>query len=363
LLREDFYHRQKRFGIWTFKEWMRGFILGFVSLLVILGLAYALHSGSAHQFVRFLTQQSFPFEAILLEGAPGYSQPERARLGLARHQGAAVSMFLLTGVNISDPRTFFLGYFSHPPQGPVWLGWAYNPDDPEFEGPILEPINPQIPNENEFPTPPPPTVPGAKEVIVGIYNTHNSESYAGNGGPDRVQGENGDIVSVGATLKEALEQNGVGTVHELKIHDAVDFMKAYSKSVVTATQMTKDYPSMKVLLDIHRDGLPPGFPKSTVMVKDREACKVLVVIGKMNPHWQKNEELAMELMAIGEKKYPGLFKPNITYAANARYNQHLSNGGLLLEFGSQYNTLDEANRAAEALAEILAEWLEKESES
>jgi len=361
LLREDFYHRPKRkFSFWTFKDWIRGFTLGVVSFLVILGLAYAIRSGSSHQFVHFLTQQSFPFEAILLEGAPGYSQPERARLDIARHQGVAVSLFLLTGVNISDPRTFFLSYFSHPPQGPVWLGWAYNPNDPEFEGPILEPID-QIPNENEFPIPSPPVVPGAKEVTVGIYNTHNSESYAGNGGPDRLQGENADIVSVGTTLQKALESNGVGAVHDLKIHDDVNFMKAYSKSVVTANQMIKNYPTMKVLLDIHRDGLPPGFTKSTVAVKGQETCKVMVVIGKMNPHWQKNEAVALELMAIGEKKYPGLFAPNISYAADARYNQHLSEGGLLLEFGSQYNTLGEANRAAEAVAEILAEWLESAS--
>lgn len=359
MLREDFYHRKgNNSRIWTIKEWMRGFILGAVSFLVILGLAYALRSGSSHQFVHFLTQQSFPFEAVLLEGAPGFSQPERARLDLARHQGMAVSMFLLTGVNISDPRTFFLSYFSHFSQGPVWLGWAYNPDDPEFEGPILEPINGQIPKDSEPPNPPSAAAkPGEKEVVVGIYNTHNSESYAGNGGPDREPGENGDIVTVGETLKKALGKNGVSAVHDAKIHDAKDFMKAYSESVKTASQLIKDYPSIKVLLDVHRDGLPPGFSKSTVKVNGLETSKVLVVIGKKNPHWQKNEALAKELMAIGEKKYPGLFAPNISYAADARYNQHLCDGGLLLEFGSQYNTLEESNRAAEAFAEILAEWL------
>ena len=106
-------------------------------------------------------------------------------------------------------------------------------------------------------TPPAVPVPGAKGIIVGIYNTHNSECYSGDGGPDRRQGENGDVVTVGETLKKALEQNGIGAVHSLQIHDAVDFMKAYSYSVKTATQMTKDYPNMKILLDVHRDGFPP----------------------------------------------------------------------------------------------------------
>jgi len=360
LLREDFYHRRKKhFRVWRVREWARGILLGLVSILIILALAYALKSGSSRQLIGFLAQQSFPFEAILMEGAPGYSQPERARLELTRNQGVAVSMFLLTGVNIADPRTFFLGYFSPPPQGPVWLGWAYNPNDPEFEGPILELIEPQKPDGNTD-TNPPVLVPGAKGIMVGIYNTHNSENYAGDGGPERRTGENGDVVTVGETLKKALEQKGIGTVHSLQIHDATDFMKAYSKSVITATQMTKDYPSMKVLIDVHRDGLPIGVPKSTIMVKGQRVSRVLVIIGKMNPHWQKNEALAKELMAESEKKYPGLFMPNISYAADARYNQHLSDGGLLLEFGTQLNTLGEANGAAEAVAEILADYLKKE---
>lgn len=363
MLQEDFYHRQNNnYRIWTFKEWLRGFLLGVFSLLVILGLVYVLRSGSSLQFVHFLTQQAFPFETIILEGAPGFSQPERTRMDVTRHQGLAAGMFLLTGVNISDPRTFFLSYFSYPPQGPVWLGWAYNPDDPEFEGPILEPIETQPPNQgSESVGLTPPAAPSAKDILVGIYNTHNSENYAGDGGPDHREGENADIVTVGETLKKALEKKGVGAVHDLTIHDAVDFMKAYSESIKTATQLLKEYPTIKLLLDIHRDGLPPGFSKSTVTVDGHKAAHILVVIGKKNPHWEKNEALAKALMKIGEEKYPGLFDPNICYAADARYNQHLSDGGLLLEFGTQYNTLDESNRAAEALAEVLVEWLKKAS--
>ena len=360
MLRDDFYLRRKRnFRIWKVREWARVLLLGFVSCVIIASVIYAIHSGSSRRLVGFLTQQSFPFEAILMEGAPGYSQPERARLDLTRNQGVAVGMFLLTGVNVADPRTFFLGYFSPPPQGPVWLGWAYNPDDPEFEGPILEPIESDTQKGDAVNPPTSAPVPGAKGIIVGIYNTHNNESYAGDGGPEHRFDENGDVVTVGETLKKALEQNGIGAVHSSKIHDAVDFMKAYSYSVKTATQMTKDYPNMKVLIDVHRDGFPVGVPKRTITVKGKKVSQVLVVIGKKNPHWQTNEKLAKELMVLAEKKYPGLISPNISYAADARYNQHLSNGGLLLEFGSQYNTLSEANGAAEAVAEILADYLKK----
>lgn len=360
LLREDFYHRQKKYSSKRkLKDLLRGFLLGLVCLLVILGFAYALKSGSSGQIIGFLTKQSFPFEGLLMEGVPGFSQPQRATLDLERNQAAAVGMFLLTGVNVSDPRTFFLGYFAPPPDGPVWLGWAYNPNDPEFEGTILEPIpgEVQTPDDNSGQTSPADELPGAKEILVGIYNTHNSESYSGDGGTDREQGENGDTVTVGDSLKKALLKYGVGAAHSITIHDAVDFMKAYSKSVVTATQMTKDYPNLRLLIDVHRDGVPVGVSKSTVSVKGQQVSQVLVVIGKQNPHWQKNEAVVKEIMALAEEKYPGLFVSKISYAADARYNQHLSDGGMLLEFGDQLNTLAEANGAADAVAEIIAEWL------
>ncbi len=334
-------------------------MIGLISLFLS-GLAYSVEQGTSRQLVNLLREQSFPFESLLLEGMPGYSQLERVRLDNMRRQGASIAMYLLTGVNIADARTFFLSYFAPPPQGPAWLGWAYKPDDPEFEG-TLEPL-PDSPNVvNPAPDPLPSPLPGGNknQVLVGIFHTHNSESYAGDGGPDRQPGQNGDVVRVGEVLKNALQANGIGVVHSLTIHDNLDFMRAYSESVKTATKLLQDYPSIRILLDIHRDGLPAGVSKSTVRVNGKDVARVMIVIGKQNPHWQANESLAKQLIALGEKKYPGLFIPTITYAADARYNQHLSNGALLLEFGSQLNTLDEASGAAVAVADVLSEWLKK----
>ena len=343
---------------------MRRLGLGMGLFAFLAGVILAVQSGSSKQVVRLLSEQKFPFEALLLEGIPGLSQPERAKLEAIRAQGVSLGMFLLTGVNISDPRTFFLSYFMPPPQGPAWIGWAYNPRDPEFEGPILE----QAPNgedtsgtgENATEAQPGENSKSSQSggVLVGIYHTHNGESYTGDGGPDRKAG-NGDVVTVGAVLKAALAQNGVQAVQATTVHDAVDFMQAYVHSAQTAGKMLKDNPQLKLLLDVHRDGLPPGVSKSTVSIKGQAGAKVLIVIGKLNPHWQKNAEIAKELIAIGNKKYPGLFLSEISYADDARYNQHLSDGGLLLEFGSQLNTLNEAKVSAAAVAEVIAEWLKE----
>ena len=322
-------------------------------------MLYALDRGSSRQLVSLLMKQKFPLEIILLEGAAGLSQPERDRVEQTRTQGASLGMFMLTGVNMADARTFFLSYFSPPPQGPAWLGWAYHPDDPEQEGPILEPLdqNPKSPSLVS------PVHPDPKKVLVGIYHTHNSESYSGDGGNEHESGINGDVVKVGAALAKALENKQIGAVHSERIHDAQDFMKAYSESVNTGKALLEDYPTIKMLLDIHRDGVPPGISKSTVNIGGREVSKVLIVIGKKNPDWEKNEAMARELIEIATKKYPGLFVPAISYASDARYNQHLSEGALLLEFGSQQNTLKEAEGTADLVADVLADWLRTHDEN
>jgi len=359
LLRSHTYEWKKPWRFWPTAQWARTIILTLAGLMFLAGTIYALEQGSSRQLVRLLTAQRFPLEVFLLEGAPGYSQPERTRLEQTRANGSALGMFLLTGVNISDARTFFLSYYAPPPQGPAWLGWAYQPGDPEFEGPILEPLAVETPAEPEEQSPQP--VPaGSKEVLVGIFHTHNAECYAGDGGPEHLTGQNGDVVKVGESLQTSLVQNSINVVHSTTIHDGQDFMKAYSESLKTATGLRQDYPALQVLLDIHRDGLPPGMNKATVTIKGKEVSQVMIVVGKKNPHWQENEQFAQELIMIGEEMYPGLFEKNISYATDARYNQHLSNESLLLEVGSQLNTLAEAEGAAEAVGDVLAEWFKRQ---
>ena len=360
MLRSATQRWKRPWRFWPVAQWGRMIILILAGLMFLTGIGYALEQGGSRQLVRLLTAQRFPLEIFLLEGAPGYSQPERARVDQTRSNGLALGMFLVTGVNISDARTFFLSYFAPPPQGPAWLGWAYQPGDPEFEGPILELLPEETP---VVPDKPDSSLPGSiqnGEVLVGIYHTHNAECYAGDGGPEHLTGENGDVVKVGAALKDSLARNGIKAVHSTKIHDGQEFMKAYSESLQTGTQLLEEYASIRVLLDIHRDGLPPGVTKSTVTVKGQEVSTVMIVVGKKNPHWQENERFAQELIVLGEEMYPGLFEKNINYAADARYNQHLSNGGVLLEIGSQLNTLAEAEGAADAVADVLAEWFRRQ---
>ncbi|RNC29909.1 MAG: hypothetical protein AWM53_00129 [Candidatus Dichloromethanomonas elyunquensis] len=310
------------------------------------------HDSSSRYLIGLLSEKSIPLEMLLLEGAPGLSQPERNYISEVRYSVAGLGMYLLTGVNISDPRTYFLAFYAPPKEGLPWIGWSYHPNDPEMEGAILEPLDNPFYNE-------PAPVTNEQDILVGVYHTHNAESYAGDGGKDRVNGgENGDVVEVGQLLVDALNKNGIPSYHAREVNDKI-YIHAYDYSYQTAKKMLQDHPTIRILLDIHRDGLPTQVGKSSVAINNREMAKVMIVIGQKNPNWEKNNQIANDIIKIGEQKYPGLFFTKIRYASEARYNQFLTDGALLFEIGSQLNTLEEAMAAAEPLAQVLKEYLKK----
>jgi len=123
--------------------------------------------------------------------------------------------------------------------------------------------------------------------------------------------------------------------------------------------MLKENPTIRILLDIHRDGVPPQVGKSVVKIGDKETAKILIVLGQNNPTWENNNSVANNIIQVAENKYSGFFYNKIRYASEARYNQHLTNGAILLEVGSQLNTTEEAMNTVQPLAEVLKEYLER----
>ncbi|HWJ03272.1 MAG TPA: stage II sporulation protein P [Verrucomicrobiae bacterium] len=285
-------------------------------------------------------RQGFDAQILMVEGMPFLGNANAETLQRSRTRILTLSFYTLTRVNMTDPRTFFALQL---PVAAKEQDVAYNPADPEKEGPILELVE-------EAPVEPGP--PGA--ALVGIYSTHNSESYSGDGGPDHTPGGVGEIFQVGAAMAGALEREGLSVVRSEKIHDLPKFETAYSQSIKTANQIVKSNPKLQVLIDVHRDGRPSGMSKRTVTINGRPAAPVMIVLGTKHENWQTNENFAKELMAKGNAAYPGLFLP-ISYASDARYNQHLHPHALLLEFGDQYNTVEEAENAATAVAQVLAQ--------
>lgn len=220
----------------------------------------------------------------------------------------------------------------------------------------LSPAPAPVPDFKNMPFPQP---------AVLIYHTHTSESYLPVSGKDHLLNKKGDIVKVGEHLQKTLEEKyGIKALHCDQIHDQYPFRESYQRSQLTLIQYLKDYPSLKILLDVHRDATP-GL-KSTCNIKGAEAATVMMVVGsdKMglaHPNWKKNHEFATKLNESINTYYPGL--SNGVIISDARYNQHLSNHAVIVEFGDQNSELEQVYQSVDLFAEILAIAIQQELSS
>ena len=209
---------------------------------------------------------------------------------------------------------------------------------------------------------------GSSEPQVLIYHTHTTEGYmpydAGYYNEGDVPRNNTypyNVVAVGDALEAELTAAGIAVIHDTTIYDYPNYRGSYERSVVTMEEMLKKHPSIKVTLDIHRDGLMVNSTdklKPTATINEKKAAQLMVVCGTLStdalphPQWSKNLIFAARLQEKLEKTYPLLCRP--LSLTNARYNQYVTTGSLLIEVGSEGNTLEEATYSAHLLGQTLA---------
>lgn len=204
--------------------------------------------------------------------------------------------------------------------------------------------------------------------LVAIYHTHSSETYHGPvshpkgrtyAATDHVWGKTSGMIAIGDELARVLTHDyRVPVVHSRHIHDFPVYRDAYANSAVTVKELLRKYPSLRIVLDVHRDGLAnPDVDFITAVMGGERLARISLIVGRgqpglPNPHWEQNLELAQRLHAKMEEMYPGLSR-GVT-VRNWPYNQELSSRALLLELGDHFNTKDEALKSAALLADCLA---------
>lgn len=203
---------------------------------------------------------------------------------------------------------------------------------------------------------------GKPQVLV--FHTHTSESYLPVSGLEHALNKQGDIVNVGQFFTNTLESLGVPTLYNDTIHDEYPFRDSYKRSQVTVAHLLEENPSVRIVLDVHRDATP-GLPQQ-VKVNGQPAAGIIFVVGsdKMglpHPQWQKNYQFALDLADALDRRYPGMVLRVIR--SNARYNQHLHDHAIIVEVGNQKSTLEEAKLSVECLAKVLKDYLEEHPSS
>ncbi len=209
------------------------------------------------------------------------------------------------------------------------------------------------------------------EPQVLIFHTHTSESYMSKDNGffyesfyPRSLNSSKNVVKVGDAITEKLKEHGINTIHDTTYHDNPSYNGSYSRAEKTIRANLEKYPTLQVVIDIHRDSLgskETGKTKPTFKYKDKKAAQLMIISGcdpdNSNgfPNWKKNLKLALNVQKYCESMFPGITRP--LNFSKVKYNEHLTPGSLLIEIGSDGNTLEEAIYTGSMLGEALSKLL------
>lgn len=207
---------------------------------------------------------------------------------------------------------------------------------------------------------------------VLIYHTHTTESfepYARSFYDKSFYSKTTDVtknvVSVGNNICKQLDKAGITYVHDTLVHDYPSYNEAYASSRKTVQEILKQYPSIKICLDIHRDGIQRADGTRIAPVTDiggKQAAQIMIISGCDDgtmgmPNYMQNFRLASKLQSQIESDWKGLTRPVLFDYRH--YNQDLTTGSLLIEVGSHGNSIEQAQYSGELIGQSLAKLFDK----
>ena len=210
----------------------------------------------------------------------------------------------------------------------------------------------------------------SSEPQIYIFHTHGaSEHFADSKPGDKSE----SVVGVGTYLTEILEKKyGYQVIHDEteydRINGKIDRNKAYNKAAKGLKSALKKYPSIQVVIDLHRDGVGNKVHRLT-KVNGKRTAQLMFFNGLSrnrkgeikylkNDNLQANLSFSLQMKLKCMELYPNLAKP--VYLKSYRYNLHMRKRSLLIELGNENNTLQEAKNAMEPLAKVLNQVLSED---
>lgn len=203
----------------------------------------------------------------------------------------------------------------------------------------------------------------SKKPQILIFHTHGaSEAFA----DSRKNKKNDSIIGVGSYLSKILRENyGYNVIHDTTPYDMIggriDRNKAYNNAGNSIKKILKKYPSIQVVIDLHRDGVGNSVHRTTV-INGKKTAQVMFFNGLSrnasgninylyNPNLQANLAFSLQMKIKCMEKYKNFAKP--VYLKGYRYNMHLKKRYLLIELGNENNKVSEAKNAMKPLADVL----------
>lgn len=204
------------------------------------------------------------------------------------------------------------------------------------------------------------------EPAILIIHTHGTEAYTPTAdtlyqshAAYRTTDTRYNVISMGDELTRLLQEAGLSVIHDRTAYDYLDYENAYVNSRAAVQAYLKQYPSIQMVLDLHRDAAENADGSqwaSSATVDGTDSAQLMFVVGTdalgdRHPDWQTNLSIAEKLTVLAEKTAPGLCR-HIDLRAK-RYNQDLASGALIVEVGSAGNTHAEAMNAIPVLAQAV----------
>ena len=202
----------------------------------------------------------------------------------------------------------------------------------------------------------------SSEPQILIYHTHGATE----GFVNERTGTTVSVIEIGKKLAEILEKEyGYSVIHDEtpydKVNGSIDRNKAYNQSLEGMKNALEKYPSIQIMIDLHRDGVGSE-DKRTTVIDGKRTAKFMLFNGLSrnkegnidylyNPNLEGNLAFSLQLKLKAMELYPTITRPN--YLKGYRYNLHLREKSLLIELGNQNNSSQEALNALEPMAEIL----------
>lgn len=203
-----------------------------------------------------------------------------------------------------------------------------------------------------------------------IVHSHSSESYTATDknyylptDPDRTEDINYNVVRVGTEIVNTLKSHGIEALHDTSLHDYPSYNGSYKSSLASVQKYLEDYPSIKIVLDIHRDAMVQSDGTKLKLIADvesKKAAQIMLLTGSNqggldHPDWRENLKFAMKLQRTVNSMYPGLARP-VSFTKE-RYNTHTTYGSIIVEVGTTGNTLEEALVSAKMIGNAVAEFM------
>ncbi|MBQ8568557.1 MAG: stage II sporulation protein P [Oscillospiraceae bacterium] len=207
------------------------------------------------------------------------------------------------------------------------------------------------------------------EPQVLIMHTHTTECYEPyetgyydeNRSTRTTDAEN-NMTLIGTMISNELAKKGIGVIHDTTVHDYPSYNGSYDRSRETVKNILEKYPSVKIVLDIHRDAIEREGERIAPVaeIDGKKAAQIMIICGCDDgtmdmPDYTENLKLACFMQSGFERDYPDLARPVLFDYRH--YNQDLTTGSLLIEVGGHANTLEQAEYSGTLIGKSLANTL------